>query len=164
MRKANISPATKVADLLNDFSELQSELFELMPQIKKLENPDLWEAVKDNLTLETVAQLQNSSLPDLVMSVNLLINGTGADETEVMPEWFDESKVVKSIDARPLLARGEHPVQMIMMETMKLKSGEILEMITPFKPAPLLDMASQQGLEVFSLMVNESLFKNYFKK
>ncbi len=164
MSKVNISPATKVADLLNEFSEFQSGLFELMPQIKKLENPDLWEAIKDSLTLETVAQLQNSSLPDLVMSVNLLINGTGADEIEVMPEWFNESKIVNSIDARPLLARGEHPMQMIMMETMKLKSGEILEMITPFKPAPLLDMVSQQGLDVFSLMVNENLFKNYFKK
>ncbi len=164
MKKATISPATKVVYLLNEFSEFENELLKLMPELGNLKNPSIREAVKDSLTLETISQLQQSSLPDLIRDVNLLINGTGADEIEITPDWFNENNIVNSIDARPLLARGEHPVQLMMMETQKLNKGEILEMITPFKPTPLLDMISQNGFEVFSLKINESLFKNYFMK
>ena len=164
MSKFQIAPMTKVADILNNCPEILSDIFEIMPIVRNLENPSIREAVQDSLTIETVSKLQNCSVINLVKDLNVLINGTDVSEISEFPEWLNFDKITKTIDARPLLARGEHPVQLIMSESSMLNHGEILEMITPFRPAPLLDMLSQNGYRTFCKQESVDLFRNYFSK
>ncbi|MBC8315146.1 MAG: DUF2249 domain-containing protein, partial [Bacteroidetes bacterium] len=50
------------------------------------------------------------------------------------PTWLQEEKITISLDARPIIAAGEHPLERVLREAGNLNPGEIFEIITPFPP------------------------------
>lgn len=79
------------------------------------------------------------------------------------PAWFDKSNLKKSLDARPLLMQGIHPLEQVLHETRDFTPGNIFEIITPFPPAPMIEKMAELNFEVHS--INEGgLFKTYFCK
>jgi uncharacterized protein (DUF2249 family) len=78
------------------------------------------------------------------------------------PGWFEPSHITVTLDARPLLEAGEHPVQRVLSECRALKAGEIYELITPFLPAPLIENARKQGLRAWSREEGEDVYRTYF--
>jgi len=79
------------------------------------------------------------------------------------PSWFNKSRIKVSLDARPLLAQGVHPLEKVLKETAALQPGEIYEIITPFPPSPMIEKLSDLGFETFSENA-EGLFHTYFCK
>lgn len=79
------------------------------------------------------------------------------------PQWFDEARIRIRFDARPILAAGGHPVADVLQQLADLNTGDIMELITPFPPMPLIDKVMEQGFEVFSTR-REGLHINYFCK
>ena len=63
--------------------------------------------------------------------------GDEAKDSSAPPKWFDPSKIVKSLDARPIIESGQHPMSQVLEELKTLKSGEIYELITPFVPGAI---------------------------
>ncbi len=55
------------------------------------------------------------------------------------PEWFNEDNIVETIDIREMLNAGEQPVHEVLSAIKKLNEREILKVIAPFIPAPLID-------------------------
>jgi uncharacterized protein (DUF2249 family) len=80
------------------------------------------------------------------------------------PTWFDKAKISITLDARPLLASGEHPLERVLLETATLKPGEIYEIITPFPPMPMIEKLNDAGFESFSEQDNAGVFHTFFVK
>jgi len=79
------------------------------------------------------------------------------------PAWFDTAKIIVTLDARPLLAQGIHPLEQVIKETAGMIPGEIYEIITPFPPTPMIEKMVAAGFDTHSAM-NEGLFSTFFCK
>ena len=89
-----------------------------------------------------------------------------SDETmeslsEEIPSWFSPSKIIRSLDARPMLEKGEQPINKVFADCKKLKVGEIYELVTPFLPAPLIDAAKAKGYQIWVKKEEVGAFKTY---
>lgn len=51
----------------------------------------------------------------------------------------------KTLDVRPILARGEDPFLKIRATVDALKSGEGLSLVAPFLPSPLIEKLGREG-------------------
>ncbi|NQV02655.1 MAG: DUF438 domain-containing protein [Bacteroidia bacterium] len=85
------------------------------------------------------------------------------EETMNGPPWLDRSRIKISLDARPLLAEGIHPLERVQQEAATLNPGEIYKIITPFPPMPMIEKLEAAGFASFSEQV-EGMFHTYFKK
>jgi uncharacterized protein (DUF2249 family) len=51
----------------------------------------------------------------------------------------------KSLDVRPLLARGEDPFELIRSRVDALRPGHGVTVVAPFMPAPLIELLKSEG-------------------
>jgi hypothetical protein len=79
------------------------------------------------------------------------------------PDWFDNSKPMVRFNATPVIDGGGSPLPEILSLANKLQEGEILEVTTPFVPAPVIDMLREKGFRVFS-MQKDRVVSSYFVK
>lgn len=80
------------------------------------------------------------------------------------PDWLKTENIKITLDARPLLAQGIHPLDQVQKECNALQAGEIFEIITPFPPAPMIEKMSAAGFETYSKAGADGMFHTYFKK
>ena len=122
--KAQITPETKISQLLDSYPELEETLIEITPTFKKLKNPVLRKTIAKITTLRQAAKIGEVPLGDVINRLRSAV-GIGEyfdsqeaseDVSESKPAWFDESKIVKTVDARPMLDRGEEPVSFVLKE------------------------------------------------
>jgi uncharacterized protein (DUF2249 family) len=55
------------------------------------------------------------------------------------------ARKIRTLDVRPLIARGEEPFQEIMSVVANLTAGESLLLVTPFLPSPLIEKLKADG-------------------
>ncbi len=72
--------------------------------------------------------------------------------------------MVQTIDVRDMLHKGEHPVHEVLSNVKTLEEKEILEVIAPFLPAPLIDKAIGLGYQYWINEIFEEEIYVYFKK
>jgi hypothetical protein len=168
--KLIISPKTKVLQLLETYPALEEVLISNVPAFKKLKNPVLRKTVASIATLQQAAAVGSIKVEDLI---NLLRKEIGQDLFEEsirsgvsvdQPAWFSEKLIVKELDAKPMLAVGEHPVAQVMEDLKGLKTNEIYTLIAPFIPAPLIDKATSLQFEHWLVKEAEDSFLVYFCK
>ncbi len=165
-----ITPETRVGEFLEAYPQLEEELVTLAPAFAKLRNPMLRKTIARITTLRQAAKVGRVPLATLI---NTLREAAGAggprfqgiDEQSAAqrPEWFDEKRIAQRLDARSMIEAGERPVGEVMSGLQSLAEGEIFELITPFVPAPIVDMATGKGFETWSDEVSADLVKTYFK-
>ncbi len=80
------------------------------------------------------------------------------------PEWMDAQKPSLVLDARPMLATGQHPLSLVLENLAQMTDGQILLLITPFKPQPLHDKVLQAGHSVFVEHINDNEVHTFIKK
>lgn len=56
-----------------------------------------------------------------------------------------ESRKFRTLDVRPLIARGEEPFTKIMALVATIAPGEGFVLLTPFLPAPLIEKLQSEG-------------------
>lgn len=169
--KLIITPNTKIAELLDVYPQLEDVLIDVAPTFEKLKNPALRRTIAGVTSLQQVASMGDVPIGIII---NKLRGIVGQEETTTMenseknsndtPVWFDSEKIVKSFDARKVIAQGGHPLGDVMGDLMAWPQGDIYELITPFLPAPLVDKVKDLGFETWTLKENDSLFRNYFCK
>jgi uncharacterized protein (DUF2249 family) len=166
--KLVISPKTKVLQLIETYPELEDVLIEFVPAFKKLKNPLLRKTVAKIATLQQASAIGNVKIEELI---NTLRKAVGEDlisiednenYNTIKPEWFEERKILHSIDIREMLNRGEQPVNQVITELSNLTKGEIYKVISPFVPAPLIDKASSLEIKHWINKKEEELFEVYF--
>jgi hypothetical protein len=165
-----ISPDMKVSELLESFPYLEEELIKIAPAFRNLKNPLLRRTIARVTSLSQAARV--GGVP-VGFVINRLRAVAGADEMEHNPEpvapdpaepaWFIPVRIRLSIDARPVIAAGGHPLDQVFRESSSLEKGDILELITPFLPAPLIDKMENRGFACWSTD-QMGIFYNYFCK
>lgn len=165
----DITPETKLHALLQAYPQLEEKLLNLSPAFAKLRNPVLRATVAKVATLRQVAQVGGLPLATLINALREAAGQraenyaaeSGSAET---PGWFDGARITQRLDARAMLAAGEHPLNQVLSEIQTLQAGEIYELITPFLPAPLLDAVRRKGYAVWSVTEEAEVIKNYFTR
>ena len=149
MEKLIITPKTKIYDLLEAYPQLEDILIGSAPQFKKLKNPVLRKTITKITNLNQAATIGGLNVEDLINKLRKEVGQSSLENLETeqgnyntrKPEWFSDEDVVTTIDIRDMLHAGEQPVHEVLSAMKKLNEGEILKVIAPFIPAPLIDKA-----------------------
>jgi uncharacterized protein (DUF2249 family) len=167
----HITPKTKVYELLQAYPELEDTLIEMAPVFKKLKNPVLRRTIARVTTLQQAAQVGEIQVHELVNALRLkagqdTLEGltASAEGSKDKPSWFNENKIVKTLDARPVIEQGGHPLGDVLTGVGDLKNGEIYRLITPFLPAPLIERVVAQGFDNWSEKIADDHYISYFLK
>jgi uncharacterized protein (DUF2249 family) len=80
------------------------------------------------------------------------------------PTWLIKENIKISLDARPLLAQGIHPLEKVQEECAALLPGEIFEIITPFPPMPMIEKMAAAGFETYSAAEPDGMHHTCFCK
>ncbi|NLA24005.1 MAG: DUF1858 domain-containing protein [Bacteroidales bacterium] len=168
--KLIISPKTRVLALIEAYPQLEELLINYVPVFEKLKNPVLRKTVAKVATLQQAASIGKIKTEELV---NVLRNAVGQDSATIegdesfntiKPAWFSEEKIVGKSDIRPMLDAGEQPVNLVLTELNKMKSGDIYKVISPFLPAPLIDKSLSINMQHWVNHENDELVLVYFYK
>lgn len=169
-QKLIISPKTKVGELLQAYPELEPVLISLSPMFEKLKNPVLRKTVAKVATLQQVSVVGGISVDAIV---NRLRKEVGQDEAALdtdqhpaqteQPSWFREAQVTIRYDATPVINSGGSPMNEVLQKANSLSKGEILELQTPFIPAPILDMLKGKDFQIYTIQKGSSFF-SYIRK
>lgn len=168
--KLIITPDVKVAELLKEYPQLEDKLIEIAPVFIKLKNPILRKTIAKVTTLKQASVVGKVSIGDLINKLRAEVGQGSAElsaeksETAAKPDWIDEKMIRIFYDAREDLEAGVHPVNKVVQETGKLNAGEIYLLITPFTPAPLIDMISAKGFQVYTEDMMDGRVMTYFRK
>jgi uncharacterized protein (DUF2249 family) len=166
-----ITPKTKIYDLLEAYPQLEDVLIGEAPPFRKLKNPVLRKTIARVTTLSQAAVIGGLKVEELVIKLRREIGqeevaGLEAEEGKintVKPDWFDSSRVVTSLDVRENLDRGEHPIHEVMSAIKKLKENEVLKVVAPFIPAPMIEKTLSLGYKHWLSEQSKEEYWIYFK-
>lgn len=171
-QKLIISPKTKIGELLQAYPELEPVLISISPMFEKLRNPVLRRTVARVATIQQVSVVGGIPVEQIINRLRQEVGQTEEsdqqDSTESFspsepPEWFDEKKITLRYDASPVINTGDSPMSNVLQKSSSLKPGEIMELKTPFVPAPILDMLKGKKFQVWTTRKQESVF-NYITR
>lgn len=95
-------------------------------------------------------------------------HGAGGPEVEATPgerpAWAAVEASTRTLDARPMLAAGDHPVSQVMETLGTLAGGEVFQLVTPFLPRPLIERAQWRGFLAFSVAEGAGLVRTFFRR
>ncbi|MFZ1292316.1 MAG: DUF1858 domain-containing protein [Melioribacteraceae bacterium] len=156
MNKLQITPETKVSDLLNNYPELEDKLIEIAPPFKKLKNPILRKTIAKVTNLRQASKVGGVSLAELINQLRIAA-GQGKIKVEenkkenlTKPNWVLDENIKITYDARIDLENGAHPIAKVSKDILTLNKNDMYLLITPFLPGPLIDIVKEKGFEVFS--------------
>jgi hypothetical protein len=78
------------------------------------------------------------------------------------PAWAAEGAATRTRDARAAIAAGEHPLPAVMADLAALPPGGVYQLVTPFVPAPLVDLARGKGFASHSVVESDTLVRTFF--
>ena len=165
-----ITPRTKVLQLLQSYPELEELLVKTVPAFKQLQNPVLQNTVARVTSLQQAASIGSVEVEDLINTLrqavgqDIVEDNSGTQYVFEKPAWFAINRITQELDARTMLAAGEHPVNQVIADLTKLQLDEIYKLTTPFLPAPLIDKAISLGFSHWVDQQSDSLFAIYFCK
>ncbi|MEE4116988.1 MAG: DUF1858 domain-containing protein [Marinilabiliaceae bacterium] len=167
-----ITPRTKIHDLLEAYPELEETLIKAAPQFRKLKNPLLRKTIARVTSLSQAAIIGGVKVEDLINALreaagHQLQDSYAEEERSYnfeVPDWFSPDAVREEMDISDMLNAGEQPVHEVLSAIKKLNEGQILEINSPFIPAPLIDKAIGLGYSYWISEVAEDEFIVYFRK
>jgi hypothetical protein len=168
--KLIITPKTKVLQVIEAYPELEDVLIGYVPAFKKLKNPILRNTVAKIATLQQAASVGKVKIEDLInllrkhVGQDLFAENAGSLYNTVKPAWFNATRIEKELDAKVMLAAGEHPVNQVISDLRDLPEGSIYKLIAPFLPAPLIDKATSLGFQHWIVEESEDSYVVYFCK
>lgn len=168
---ASINPDSRVGDLLDRWPGLEEVLIELSPRYRALKNPVLRRTIAKVATLRQVSAVGGVPLALLIdrlraaaglapMAVSEEEGGAAAER----PPWAAEAASTRRRDARAAIEAGEHPLPQVMADLATLGEADVYELVTPFVPAPLVDLAREKGFATFSVSEGEGLVRTWFRR
>jgi uncharacterized protein (DUF2249 family) len=159
-----IRPDTRIGDLVKEHPALLEVLADYAPAFEKLRNPLLRRTIGRLATLAQAARMGEVDLVDLLRTLREAVGEPQPDvgpqcvveeETETplplsaatphRPGWLDEAQVAARLDARPLHARGENPLLVVVQAAQEVPPGQILILDNNFEPLPLYDVLGRLG-------------------
>ncbi len=170
-RATTITPDSRLGELLERWPGLEDVLLELSPHFRALRNPVLRRTVAKIATLRQVSTVSGVALGVLVERLRagaglapLEVAEAGGDAPAARPGWARDDAVTRRRDARAAIEAGEHPMPQVMADLADLGTGDVYELVTPFIPAPLVDLARGKGFAAFSVAVEDGHVRTLFAR
>jgi hypothetical protein len=166
-KAVTIEPGTTIEALLAAFPELESVVCDLLPKFGTLKPGFFRDTIARTTTLEQAASAGRLRLPDLINKLRKIVglpNETANSNLPGMPLWVSEGKTKNTLDARSMLAQGEHPKGLVLGELANLADGETFVLTTPFVPGPLIEIARSQGFQTWTKQGEKGIVETYFSK
>ncbi len=164
-----ITLETKIADLLNDYEGMKDILIEINPKFKKLNNPVLRRTVARLAGVKQAAIVGGMDPVDLLNRLRVAVGQEPIDmklesNTEAdAPDWIkNEAKV--TIDANALLDAEKNPLAEVRKALKEIEKGELVSIVSDFRPEPLIEEFQKAGHEVYSQQIDEGHFLTFVKK
>ena len=173
MKKINLDiiPETILAEMLEQFPNVEAKLIELIPALQTFKNPVLRNSIAKVTTVKQAASIGQIPLGEFVNKLRREANleefklkESITLEDSLKPGWLIEEKIVTTYDAIEDIANGLHPVGKVITAAESLAVGEIYLLITNFVPAPLIKKGEDMGLKVFNTQIADKKFGTYFCK
>lgn len=170
--KLPITPETKVGELLKFYPELKDVLFRLSPAFEKLKNPVLRRTVGKIATLRQAALMAKISVTTLVRELQQaagVFHEIAPDSPEESaasekPSWVVQENISRTFDASAMISKGDQPLGTVMSHLKALHPGELYQLITPFVPMPVIDLARSKGYEHWTTEESDQLVRTYFRR
>ncbi|MEN8226618.1 MAG: DUF1858 domain-containing protein [Bacteroidota bacterium] len=147
-----ITPKTRVGELLDVYPQLEPVLMDLAPAFRKLKNPVLRKTVGKVATLQQAAALGNTPVTEIINTLRAEVGQELFNESNIQgeinfkePDWLHKENVTVRFDATPLINAGENPMQEVFNHLEKTGEGEIFSLLTPFVPAPIIELIHEKG-------------------
>lgn len=172
MEKIIITPRTKIYDLIEAYPQLEEVLISLAPEFRKLKNPVLRKTIARIANIGQAAVIGGLNVEEMVNKLRAQvgqdniqqIDDSGSKYVTDCPAWFKAERVVRTIDIREMLNRDEQPVHEVLAAIRQLSEGEILKIMAPFAPAPLLDKTLSLDYRHWLDKTPEGEYRVYFIK
>ncbi|HEX4844636.1 MAG TPA: DUF1858 domain-containing protein, partial [Geothrix sp.] len=167
-----ITPETKIGDFLEAHPDLQEALIARVPEFAKLRNPILRRTVAKLATVDQAARIAGMPTGELVRFLRELAGETVAATDAAVsdsiegprPSWAVSGSVRTTLDADALLAAGEHPLARTRRALLTLAPGEAMQLLSPFRPEPLLDQFRQEGFPCWCEAETPGHFRTWILK
>lgn len=171
MPRPDITIQTKVGEILEHYPELEDVLMSMSPAFAKLKNPILRKTVAKVASLKQVAEVGNLDLSLLITTLRRAAGltlskdeNTNADRlSEEKPAWVVLESVVDKFDACSIINAGGSPMQDVLSKANSLSAGHILRLITPFVPAPVIEILKGKGYQCWCCK-NGEIIETYIIK
>ena len=164
-----ITPDTKIADLLKEFPQLEATIIRYSPAFSALKNPVLRRTVAKVTSLQQAAKVGNVSIVEMVDTLRAEVGQSPLHDEYAQIENSDINaeipsyRVTHHYDARPVIDAGDHPKDAIFELAKTMKSGDCLEILTPFPPVPIADFLTKKGYKVTISTTQNGVVKTYVK-
>jgi hypothetical protein len=167
-----ITPQSRIGELLAAYPQLEEVLIERSAVFAKLRNPVLRRTVARVATVEKVAAVAGIEVRELVTLLRRAVGqpvdesdtqggGTAAQPAAARPAWTDEGTIAETIDADAMLAAGEVPLGRVVARSRELAPGQLLRVLSSFRPAPLLDALERSGARVDCARRADGMFETF---
>ncbi len=168
--KLDITPSVTVHALLEAYPELEELLIGMAPPFKRLKNPILRRTVAKVATIENIASVGGIPLDQLIgrlrEAVGLPQSGCSYRDQEYFgepPEWFSADRIAFVLDEKEVDAKEGKTLVEIMLAA-PVGAGEIIQLVTPFLPAPGIDIMKSKGYLAWSEKEGDERVCSYFLK
>jgi uncharacterized protein (DUF2249 family) len=166
-----ITPDTKIGDFLAAHPDQQEALIARIPEFARLRNPVLRRTVAKLATVDHAARMAGLPTAELVRLLRELAGeaaGPVAEGTAPVeaprPGWAQSRSVRSTLDADALMASGEHPLARVRRALRTLAPGEVVQLLSPFRPEPLLDQFRQEGTPCWCEAEGTGRFRTWILK
>ncbi len=164
-----ITPKTRVGELLDTYPQLEPVLLKLTPAFAKLKNPVLRKTIGKVATLQQAAAIGNIAVSEVINTLRAEVGQELFNESHIQgeinfkePVWFREDKVTERFDATPLINTGQNPMQEIFSHLEMTGNGEIFLLLTPFVPAPIIELIHKKGYDHYCHQNDQKMWVTYF--
>ncbi len=169
--KTDITPDTKVADLLNDYPETEGVLLELSAAFAALKNPVLRRTVAKVTSLQQAAKVGGINIVEMVDALRQKA-GLGAlgditydsSDNDTVVTVNQAPKADRLLDVCHTIAEGNHPKDMVLQAAEELAVGQTLELVTPFVPSPIIDILRSKGFAISIMPPSEGKVRTFILK
>lgn len=167
-----ITPETRIGDFLEAHPDQQEALIARVPEFAKLRNPILRRTVAKLATVDQAARIAGLPTAELVHFLRELTGeavegpdaGRPAPIEELRPDWARPGTVRSTLDADALLTAGDHPLARVRRALLTLAPGEAMQLLSPFRPEPLLDQFRQEGTPCWCEVEGTGRFRTWILK
>ena len=168
-----INANTKIGTILKQHPAALDVIVSISPKFEKLRNPILRKLMAGRASIAMASKIGGCSvdvffsrLEPLGFEVDKVKPPEEKEDIKEVPEFLRNVKPEKIIklDVRPVIEGGEDPLNIILEKIKDLQTGQVLEIINTFEPAPLMLLLKKQGFESHAEIINDNLVQTYFYK
>lgn len=167
----DINPQTKVGEMLDIYPQLEDVLIELSPIFVKLKNPILRKTVARAVSLRQAAEIGGVKIGEMISKLRNAVNLGQIDnisnvefEMPVSPPYWLLPDIIRiTFNVTDIIERGDSPMKKILEKTRQLDNDNIMELITPFIPIPIIEYLTSNGYLCWSKKDGDKVY-TYIKK